>query len=260
MLIDTHTHLYAKAFNNDRDEMIQRAIQQGVSQFLLPNIDEDSIAGMLELESKYPGRCFPMMGLHPCSVGEDYQKDLAWVKRWIDQRDFIAIGEIGVDLYWDKTYVEEQKAAFIQQSEWAIEKDRPIVIHSRESIDMLIDLVRQIDDPKLRGVFHCFTGDKRQAEEIMELGFYLGIGGVLTFKNSGLDKTLAEISLDRVILETDAPYLAPVPYRGKRNESAYVSLVADKIASIKQLPIEEVASITSLNAQTLFQLAPGPEL
>lgn len=259
MLIDTHTHLYAKAFNNDREEMIQRARDAGVAQFLLPNIDEESIAGMIDLEEKYPGRCFPMMGLHPCSVGANYQNDLAWVKRWLDQRDFIAIGEIGVDLYWDKTYVEEQKAAFLQQAEWAIERDRPIVIHSRESIDMLIELIRSMGDPSLRGVFHCFTGDVRQAEKIMNLGFYLGIGGVLTFKNSGLDKTLAEISLDRVILETDAPYLAPVPHRGKRNESAYVSLVADKLASIKQLPVAEIAEQTSRNAQTLFRLPPSPQ-
>lgn len=254
MLIDTHTHLYAKAFNSDRDEMIQRAIAERVEQFLLPNIDEDSIPGMLALEEQYPGRFFPMMGLHPCSVGADYQKDLEWVKRWLDQRDFIAVGEIGVDLYWDKTYVEEQKAAFIQQAEWAIELDRPIVIHSRESIDILIDLIRTINDPGLRGVFHCFTGDQRQAEEIMELGFYLGIGGVLTFKNAGLDKTMAEISLERVILETDAPYLAPVPKRGKRNESAYVRMVADKLASIKQLSVGEIEQITTENAQKLFRL------
>lgn len=259
MLIDTHTHLYAKAFKEDRDEAIERAIAAGIEQFLLPNIDEDSIEGMLALEEQYPGRCFPMMGLHPCSVGADYQKDLAWVKRWLDQRDFIAIGEIGVDLHWDTTYVEEQKAAFIQQAEWAIERDRPIVIHSRKSIDMLIELIEQINDPALRGVFHCYTGDAEQAEKIMNLGFYLGIGGVVTFKNAGLDKTLAEISLDRVILETDAPYLAPVPHRGKRNESAYVSLVADKIASIKQLPVADIAQLTSRNAQALFGLPTPPQ-
>lgn len=258
MLIDTHTHLYAKAFNVDREEMIQRAIAEGVEQFLLPNIDEESIPGMLALEKDYPGRFFPMMGLHPCSVGANYQKDLEWVKHWLDQRDFIAVGEIGVDLYWDKTYVEEQKAAFIQQAEWSIERDRPIVIHSRESIDMLIELIRTIGDPNLRGVFHCFTGDQRQAEEIMELGFYLGIGGVLTFKNAGLDKTLAKISLDRVILETDAPYLAPVPKRGKRNESAYVRMVADKLALIKQLAVEEIEQITTENAQKLFRLPAPP--
>lgn len=254
MLIDTHAHLYAKAFEKDRAAMIERAQEVGVQQFLLPNIDESSIAGMLELEAAYPGRCFPMMGLHPCSVKENYLSDLAWVRKWLDQRDFIAIGEIGIDLYWDKTFLEEQKAAFLQQVEWALEFDRPIVIHARESLDLLIKLVEEVGDSNLRGVFHCFTGNVAQAEAIMELGLYLGIGGVVTFKNGGVDKTLAEISLERIILETDAPYLAPVPYRGKRNESAYVQEVADKLASIKGLPTGKVAAITSENAQKLFNL------
>ncbi len=254
MLIDTHAHLYAKAFENDRAAMIERAQQVGVQQFLLPNIDESSIAGMLELEEEYPGRCFPMMGLHPCSVKENYLSDLAWVRKWLDQRDFIAIGEIGIDLYWDKTFVEQQKAAFLHQVEWALEFDRPIVVHARESLDLLIELVKEVGDSNLRGVFHCFTGNVAQAEAIMELGLYLGIGGVVTFKNGGVDKTLAEISLDRIILETDAPYLAPVPHRGKRNESAYVQEVADKLASIKGLSTGKVAEITSENAQKLFNL------
>ena len=256
MLIDTHAHLYAKAFENDRAAMIERAKAAGVQQFLLPNIDEASIAGTLELEAAYPGRCFPMMGLHPCSVKENYQEDLAWVRKWLDQRDFIAIGEIGIDLYWDKTFIEEQKAAFLQQVEWALEFDRPIVVHARESLDLLIDLVTEVGDANLRGVFHCFTGNVAQAEAIIELGLYLGIGGVLTFKNGGVDKTLAEISLERIILETDAPYLAPIPYRGKRNESAYVQEVAVKLASIKGLSLASIASITSENAQKLFNLPP----
>jgi TatD DNase family protein len=179
---------------------------------------------------------------------------LAWVRKWLDQRDFIAVGEIGIDLYWDKTFIEEQKAAFLQQVEWALEFDRPIVIHARESLDLLIDLIKEVGDPNLRGVFHCFTGNVAQAEAIMKLGLYLGIGGVLTFKNGGVDKTLAEISLERIILETDAPYLAPIPYRGKRNESAYVQEVAVKLASIKGLSLAKVASITSENAQKLFNL------
>lgn len=254
MLIDTHAHLYANKFTNDRAEMIARAQAVGVKQFLLPNIDEASIAGMLELEAAYPNQCFAMMGLHPCSVKENYQEDLAWVRKWLDKRDFLAIGEIGIDLYWDKTLLAEQKAAFLQQIEWALEFDRPIVIHARESLDILIELVKAVGDSNLRGVFHCFTGDVAQAEAIMELGFYLGIGGVLTFKNGGLDKTLAEISLERVILETDAPYLAPVPYRGKRNESAYIQEVVNKLALIKQLPSTKVAKITTENAQKLFNL------
>lgn len=254
MLIDTHAHLYAKKFDHDRAEMIARGQAAGVEQFLLPNIDEASVAGMLALEEAYPNRCFAMMGLHPCSVTKNYQQDLKWVRQWLEQRDFIAIGEIGIDMYWDKTLLEEQKAAFLQQLAWALEYDRPIVIHARESLDILIDLVREVDDSNLRGVFHCFTGDLKQAEAILELGFYLGIGGVLTFKNGGLDKTLQEISLERIILETDAPYLAPVPYRGKRNESAYVREVAGKLATIKELPEEKVAQITTENAQKLFNL------
>ena len=254
MLIDTHAHLYAKAFENDRAAMIERAQAVGVAKFLLPNVDESSIAGMLELEAAYPGRCFPMMGLHPCSVKENYLADLAWVRKWLDQRDFIAIGEIGIDLYWDKTFIEEQKAAFLTQVEWALEFDRPVVIHARESLDVLIDLLREVGDPNLRGVFHCFTVNVAQAEAIMKLGLYLGVGGVVTFKNGGVDKTLAEISLERIILETDAPYLAPIPYRGKRNESAYVQEVAAKLASIKGLSLAKIASITSENARKLFNL------
>jgi TatD DNase family protein len=256
MLIDTHAHLYAKAFDGDRDAMLDRAVAQGVNQFLLPNVDESSIAGMLALEAAYPARCFAMMGLHPCSVKANYQEELKVVRQWLDQRDFIAIGEIGIDLYWDKTFLEAQKDAFLQQVGWALELDRPVVIHARDSLDLLIELVRNIGDSRLRGVFHCFTGTVAQANAIMELGFYLGIGGVLTYKNGGLDKTLKEISLDRIILETDAPYLAPVPHRGKRNESAYVGLVADKLASIKDLTVAQIAAVTTANARRLFQNLP----
>ena len=252
--IDSHTHLYAKAFNNDRDEMIARAISMGVERFLMPNIDSESIEGMLALEEKYPDRCFPMMGLHPCSVKANYKEELAIVREWLEKRPFLAVGEIGIDLYWDKTHVEEQKAAFIKQAEWAVEFDIPIVIHSRESIDILVDLVQQIGDTRLRGVFHCFTGTVQQAEAIMKLGFYLGLGGVLTFKNGGVDKTMAEIGLERVILETDAPYLSPVPHRGKRNESSYVPLVAQKLAEVKQMELKEIAAITTENTCTLFTL------
>lgn len=259
MLIDTHAHLYAKAFDKDREEMLERARQQGIEQFLLPNIDQHSIAGMLDLEAAHPGVCFAMMGLHPCSVKENVEEELAIVKKWLDQRDFLAVGEIGIDLYWDKTFVKEQQMAFLRQVEWALELDRPIVIHARDSIDMLIELVQEVQNGQLRGVFHCFTGNVEQARKIMDLGFYLGIGGVLTFKNAGLDKTLYELPLDRIILETDAPYLSPVPFRGKRNESAYVHQVAAKLALIKELDLKVIAQTTTTNARQLFRLA-VPEL
>lgn len=251
-LIDTHTHLYAKRFESDRAAMIQRAKDAGISACYLPNIDSESIPGMMELEETYPGYCFPMMGLHPCSVKADYEQELAIVKEWLEKRPFVAVGEIGIDLYWDKTFFEQQKKAFIQQAEWAIAYDIPIVIHSRESIDILIDLIREINDPKLRGIFHCFTGDRAQAQSIIELGFLMGIGGVVTFKNGGLAEIVADIGIEHLVLETDAPYLAPTPYRGKRNESAYVRLIAEKIAEVKGISLEELAKVTTQNARTLF--------
>lgn len=251
-LIDTHTHLYAKRFESDRAAMIGRAQEADISACYLPNIDSESIPGMLALEEAYPGYCFPMMGLHPCSVKEDYEKELSIVKEWLDKRPFVAVGEIGIDLYWDKTFFEQQKKAFIQQAEWAIALDIPIVIHSRESIDILIDLVREINDPQLRGIFHCFTGDRAQAQSIIELGFLMGIGGVVTFKNGGLAETITEIGIEHLVLETDAPYLAPTPYRGKRNESAYVRLIAEKIADVKEISLEELAAVTTKNAKALF--------
>lgn len=254
MLIDTHAHLYAKAFDNDREAMIERAKNAGINQFLLPNIDSSSIDGMLELEASMPDCCHPMMGLHPCSVKENYKEELNIVKKWLDKRDFIAVGEIGIDLHWDKTFFEEQKKAFVQQAEWAMDLNIPIAIHCRASMDIVINLVKEINDTRLRGVFHCFNGDIIQAQKIIDLDFYLGIGGVLTFKNSGLDKTLENLSLDKIILETDAPYLAPVPNRGKRNESAYVALVARKLSIIKELSVDEVALITTKNAKELFKI------
>lgn len=252
-LIDTHTHLYAKQFDEDRAEMIQRAFENGVQQFYLPNIDSESIDAMLDLEATYPGQCFAMMGLHPCSVKENYEEELTLVKEWLYKRSFCAVGEIGIDLYWDKTFFEQQKKAFFQQIEWAVDLDIPIVIHSRESTDIIIDLLKTVKQDKLRGIFHCFGGSVEQAEQIIDLGFLLGIGGVLTFKKSGLDKTMESISLDHVVLETDAPYLAPTPYRGKRNESAYVRLVAEKLAEVKGMSLEEVAAKTTANALTLFK-------
>ncbi|HKK74156.1 MAG TPA: TatD family hydrolase [Saprospiraceae bacterium] len=254
-LIDTHAHLYAEQFDKDRAAMIARAREVGVRQFFLPNIDRNSIPGMLELEKKYPGQCFAMMGLHPCSVKEDYEQELAAVRKWLDKRSFAAVGEIGIDLYWDKTFFEQQKDAFLKQVHWAKELDLPIVIHSREATDIIIDLLAALPEGTARGIFHCFGGSPEQARRIIDLGFYLGIGGVVTFKKSGLDKTLAEIDLEHLVLETDAPYLAPTPYRGKRNESAYIYKVAEKIAEIKERELEEVAQITSRNADAIFSLS-----
>ena len=252
-LIDTHTHLYLNQFDADRAVMIQRAMDQKVQAFYLPNIDSSSIEPMLELEAAYPQQCFAMMGLHPCSVKEDYEEELALVREWLDRRPFCAVGEIGIDLYWDKTFFEQQKAAFLQQAAWAVDLDIPIVIHSRESTDILIEILQSIKEEKLRGIFHCFGGTIEQAEAIIDLGFDLGIGGVLTFKKSGLDKTMEAIDLNHVVLETDSPYLAPTPYRGKRNESAYTRIVAEKLAVIKDLSLEEVARITTANAERIFQ-------
>jgi TatD DNase family protein len=250
--IDTHTHLYVSKFDHDREAMIERAVAAGMSRFYLPNIDSRSIEGMLELERDWPERCFPMMGLHPSSVKENYREELSVVRQWLDKRHFVAVGEIGIDLYWDKTYRKQQEEAFLQQCEWAEALGVPIAIHSRESIDLLIDLLRELNSSGLWGVFHCFTGTPAQGEAIRELGFYLGIGGVLTYKNSGLDATMARLGLERVVVETDAPYLAPVPYRGKRNESAYVVEVGRKLARVLELPEEVVARRTTQCALELF--------
>ncbi|MEN0004087.1 MAG: TatD family hydrolase [Bacteroidota bacterium] len=252
-LIDTHTHLYAKQFDEDRDAMITRAVAEGVAEFYLPNIDSSSIEGMLALEAAYPNRCFAMMGLHPCSVNEKVEEELKVVEHWLDKRAWCAIGEIGIDLYWDTTFVEQQKAAFLRQVAWAKSLDVPFVIHSRESIDMILDLLEPIQDGSLRGIFHCFTGTTEQAQRIIDLGFLMGIGGVLTFKKAGLDKALQPIDLQHLVLETDAPYLAPTPYRGKRNESAYLRLIATKLAEVKETSLSEVARVTTHNARQLFE-------
>lgn len=251
-LIDTHTHLYLDQFDHDRDAMMERALENGVDKFFLPNIDSSSIESMLALEESYPEHCFAMMGLHPCSVKENFEEELAIVRQWLDERPFCAVGEIGIDLYWDKTFFEQQKEAFLIQAEWAKALGAPIVIHTREAIDITIGLVESIKDDQLQGVFHCFSGNLEQAERILSLGFYIGIGGVLTFKNSGLDRVMESIGLEQVVLETDSPYLAPAPYRGKRNESAYVRLVAEKLAQIKGIPVEEVVQATTRNAEFLF--------
>jgi TatD DNase family protein len=220
---------------------------------LLPNIDEASIPGMLELEAQYPGQCFAMMGLHPCYVTEQVEAQMARVREWLEKRPFIAVGEIGLDFYWDKTFTAQQHQAFREQLQLAKAYKLPVVIHSRESTRECIDDVKALQDGGLSGVFHCFSGTLEQAREVIDLGFYLGIGGVVTFKKSGLDKIVEQVDLQHIVLETDAPYLAPVPYRGKRNESAYIPLVGQMVADIKHLKIEEVAAITSSNAHKLFK-------
>ena len=253
MFIDTHTHLYAEQFAEDREQVVHTALDQGVERMYLPNIDQESIEPMLALEQAFPEHCFAMMGLHPCSVKGNFEEELAIVRSWLERRNFKAIGEIGIDLYWDKTFVKEQEIAFLKQVEWAIEFDLPIVIHSRESIDDILALLEPRPHPKLRGIFHCFTGTEEQAARIIDLGFLMGIGGVLTFKNAGLDKVIESVSLKHLVLETDAPYLSPTPHRGKRNESAYIPLIANKLAQVHQTTVEEVARVTSKNAVDLFE-------
>ena len=251
--IDTHTHLYSEQFNSDRSSMIETAISKGVGTFYLPNIDHESIESMLKLEEQFPGQCLPMMGLHPCSVNATYQQELDLVKQWLDKRRFAAIGEIGIDLYWDKSFIAEQEIAFKQQIDWALEFGYTISIHCRSAFDEIYAILKSY--PKLpKSIFHCFSGNTEQAQQIIALGnFKLGIGGVVTFKNSGLDKVVEDIDLEHLVLETDAPYLAPVPHRGKRNESGYIPLIAEKIAAIKGISIEEVAAVTTKNAGDIFE-------
>lgn len=249
--IDTHSHIYDTKFKEDIEEVLIRCHKQGVSTIYMPNIDHSSIDAMLELEQKY-SQCVAMMGLHPCYVDKNFEKELYLVEEWLNKRDFVAVGEIGLDLYWDKTFFEQQKEALSIQINWAKKINRPIVIHSRNSTTEVLEILRQDNDENLQGIFHCFGGTKEEAEQIIELGFYLGIGGVLTFKNSKLDKVLEQIDLKHLVLETDSPYLAPVPYRGKRNESSYIPLIAQKIADVKGISIEEVALVTTQNAEIIF--------
>lgn len=251
--VDTHAHLYSAEFDEDRTEMVMRSLESGVREMYLPNVDKNSIDGMLTLEAQFPENIFAMMGLHPCSVQpEDWKDQLKIVKEWLDKRHFCAIGEIGIDLYWDKSTLDIQIEAFNIQSAWAIDKNLPIVIHSRESIDILIGLVRALKVPQFRGIFHCFSGTEDQANEIIELGFLLGIGGPLTYKKSSLPDAIRNISLEHIVLETDAPYLPPTPYRGKRNESSYIPLIGSKLAEIKEISEEEVALTTTRNARRLY--------
>jgi TatD DNase family protein len=251
--IDTHCHLYAEEFSADRQQMLQRAIDAGVTKCYMPNVDVASIDAMLELENDFPGHCIPMMGLHPCSIKDDYEEQLEVVRDWLAVRKFAAIGEIGLDFYWDLTHTEQQYDAFRRQLNWSLDYQVPVVIHSRESLRQCINVVSETGNGNIRGIFHCFGGTAEEAREIMELGMYLGIGGVLTFKNSGLGEVIKKVGLDRVVLETDAPNLAPVPFRGKRNEPAYLIHVATALSAITDKPLAEIAAITTENAYNVFE-------
>jgi len=252
-MIDTHAHIYAPEFSSDRDEMLERAFTNGLSSIWMPNIDHTSIEGMLELEEKYPERCLPMMGLHPCYVKQDFEKELQLVEKWLNKRSFLAIGEIGLDFYWDTTYRAQQEEAFRIQVRWAQQYSLPIVIHCRNSFRETVAILEEMALPDLRGIFHCFTGDLDDARKVIDLHFLLGIGGVATFKNGGLDKVLPHIDLDHLVLETDSPYLAPVPHRGKRNESGYLPLIARRVADLKQMSLQEVEKATTRNARLLIR-------
>jgi TatD DNase family protein len=253
-IIDTHCHLYSAEFDTDIDAVIQRAAAEGVEQFYLPGIDSESIDAMLSLEARYPGKCISMMGLHPCYVKENYQQELDIVADWLSKRKFAAVGEIGLDYYWDKTFAAQQVLAFKTQIEWSIQYNLPIAIHTRNATQETIELVQQYVSKGVRGIFHCFGGSYETAQSIIRAGFYLGIGGVLTYKKAGLAEVLEKIDLQHMVLETDAPYLTPVPYRGKRNESSYLTYIIAKLAEVKKCSVEEIAAITTANAKKIFGL------
>lgn len=255
ILTDTHTHLYANQFEEDRNDMISRCLDNNITRLFLPNIDKTSVDGMMKLVKKYPANCFPMIGIHPCSVNENWKEELEEYKKLLKKEKFYAIGEIGIDLYWDKTNQGIQEEAFEAQIILAKEQNLPIVIHARESFEEIFAFVDKHNDENLTGIFHCFTGTLEQAQKIINYGgFKLGIGGVVTFKNAGLDKVVREIPLDYLVLETDSPYLAPHPYRGKRNESSYLKIIAHKIAEIHEMSIDKVAEITTANSKEVFGL------
>lgn len=251
-LIDTHSHIYAEEFDPDIQQVIQRALEVGVDKIFLPNIDMPSVAPMMQLVDQFPSVCFPMMGLHPTSVNENYLNDLSEMEKLLTQKRFYAIGEVGIDLYWDKTFLTQQQDAFDRQIQWSLKHQLPLIIHSRDSYDEIFQVLEQYKNRKLRGIFHCFSGTLEQAHRITQMGFLLGVGGVLTFKNAGLDKIYDKIPVEHLVLETDAPYLAPTPKRGKRNESAYLPYIAQKLAQIQGITPERVAEITTTNASQLF--------
>jgi len=251
-IIDSHTHLYLSDFKDDLDKVMERAYNEGVEKFYLPSIDSSTNEALLLLENKYPGRCFAMMGLHPCSVKENYKAELMHVYDWLQRRKFAAIGETGLDFFWDKFFTAQQYESFIQQIEWALEFNIPVIIHTRNAMQETIDVVKKFSAKGLRGIFHCFSGSYQNAIDIIDAGFLLGIGGVITYKNAGVAEAIKQIDLENIVLETDAPYLTPVPFRGKRNESSYIKYVIKKLAEIKNISEEEVAEKTTINALRIF--------
>ena len=251
-LIDSHTHLFLEEFDADRNVIVEKALDQNVHKMLLPNVDSSTIYKLIKTCQISPKSLFPAIGMHPCSVKDNFQSELDILFNLLQNQKFFAIGEIGVDLYWDKTYFSDQIKALEMQIDWAINFNLPVILHCRESFEEVYSIVKKYK--ALRGVFHAFTGTKEQANKIMDLGFFLGIGGIITFKNSGLDKIVADIPLERIVLETDSPSLTPVPYRGKRNEPAYIGYIAEKISDILSKPFDEVANKTSLNAENLFAI------
>jgi TatD DNase family protein len=253
MYIDTHAHIYAEEFQQDRANMLHKAYEAGVHKIYMPNVDHTSIDGMMELEHHYPNQCIAMMGLHPCYVKKDFEKELYLVEDWLNKRSFSAVGEIGIDLYWDTSFKAQQEEALKIQIGLADKHKLPIVIHCRNSFRETIEVIKAVKSEQLMGIFHCFSGNKEEAEEVIAIGFKLGIGGVVTFKNGGLDKVLPHVGLEHLVLETDSPYLAPVPYRGKRNEPSYIPMIAEKVAELKKTSVEEVEKTTTETALRLFR-------
>lgn len=252
--IDTHSHLFLPEFDKDRDDVVERALQHNVNKIFLPNVDAKTISLLISLAEKYPNHCYPMMGLHPTSVDENFQVQLDIIEDWLTKYKFCAVGEIGIDMYWDKTFLKEQKEAFSYQINLAKKHKLPIVIHTREAFQEVFEIMDKLHDENLKGIFHSFTGSYPDAQKIIDYGFKIGVGGIVTFKNAGLDKIIENIDLSHIVLETDSPYLAPVPFRGKRNESSYITFIAQKVADLHKISIDEVAHITSRNALEIFKI------
>ncbi|MEO6188024.1 MAG: TatD family hydrolase [Ginsengibacter sp.] len=257
--IDTHTHLYLEDFSADIEEVMQRAKDEGVEKFYLPAIDSRVTKNMLDLETRFPGKCFPMVGLHPCSVKENYKEELNKIDTMLRERSFAAIGESGLDFYWDKTFTKEQYESLHIQAGWALQYNLPLVLHTRNAMQETIDVIKTYAGKGLQGIFHCFSGTSEHAKEIIGQNFLLGIGGVVTYKNSGLAEIVKDVDLKHIVLETDAPYLTPVPFRGKRNESSYLKYVAQKLAIVKNMSVEEVAIQTTINAELMFRITADAE-